>query len=40
MTMVDRTNKEATFIDVEIPLTHILQAAVTEKTTQISGLGV
>jgi hypothetical protein len=31
MTMVDRTNKEATFIDVEIPLTHILQAAVTKK---------
>ena len=35
ITLVDSTNKEAAFIDIAIPLTHNLQATVTEKTTQI-----
>jgi hypothetical protein len=31
ITMVDKTNKQASFIDTAIPLIHNLQATITEK---------
>jgi len=36
--MIDRTNYEAAFIDIAIPLTHSLQATITEKQCQYQDL--
>jgi hypothetical protein len=36
--LFDKTNKECAFTDIPIPLTHYLQAAVTEKPRQYQEL--